>query len=139
MTSGSLVHDLSGQWVLGPGDASGMFGNLDEDGQIDRTKLRKLDQLLEGRFTPLEQLVPQIVPAGEIAAELNEAGSDLLGGLPVGTPIAAPEGDQQTTLVATAAGELELALSAGTLVYRESALSNKNSGRRRDNQRVTDS
>ena len=114
VTSGSLVHDLSGEWVLGPGDASGMFGNLDEEGQIDRTKLRKIDQLLEGRFTPLEQLVPRIVPAGEIAAELNEAGSDLLGGLPVGTPIAAPEGDQQTTLVATAAGELELALSAGT-------------------------
>lgn len=114
VTSGSLVHDLSGEWVLGPGDATGMFGNLDADGQIDRQKLRKIDQLMGNRFTPLEQLVPRIVPAGQIAARLSEQGSELLGGLPVGTPIAAPEGDQQTTLVATAAGELELAISAGT-------------------------
>ena len=41
-------------------------------------------------------------------------GSELLGGLPEGIPVAAPEGDQQTTLVATAADELELAISAGT-------------------------
>jgi sugar (pentulose or hexulose) kinase len=114
VTSGSLVHDLTGQWVLGPGDATGMFGNLDEEGQFDRAKLRKIDQLTGHRFKPLELLVPRVVPAGQIAARLNAAGSELLGGLPVGTPVAPPEGDQQTTLVATAADELELALSAGT-------------------------
>jgi len=114
VTSGSLVHDLTGQWVLGPGDASGMFGNLDEAGQIDPRKLRLVDEATGQRFTPLEQLVPRIVPAGEVAATLNSAGSELLGGLPVGTPVAAPEGDQQTTLVATAADEMELAISAGT-------------------------
>ncbi len=59
VTSGSLVHDLTGEWVLGPGDASGMFGNLDAQGQIDRTKLRKIDELTASRFTPLEQLVPR--------------------------------------------------------------------------------
>ena len=114
VTSGSLVHDLTGQWVLGPGDASGMFGNLDEHGQFDRTKLRQIDEIMGHRFAPLEQLVPQVVPAGDVAARLSAAGSELLGGLPEGTPVAAPEGDQQTTLVATAAGELELAISAGT-------------------------
>ena len=114
VTSGSLVHDLTGEWVLGPGDATGMFGNLDEKGQIDRVKLRQVDQLTGGRFTPLEELVPRIVPAGQVAARLNAKGSELLGGLPEGIPVAAPEGDQQTTLVATAADELELAISAGT-------------------------
>jgi sugar (pentulose or hexulose) kinase len=114
VTSGSLVHDLTGEWVLGPGDASGMFGNLDQQGQFDRLKLRKVDALMGQRFTPLEQLVPRVVPAGEVAGRLNARGSELLGGLPVGTPVAAPEGDQQTTLVATAADELELAISAGT-------------------------
>ena len=114
VTSGSIVHDLTGAWVLGPGDATGMFGNLDDAGQIDREKLRKIDSLTNNRFRPLEELVPKIVPAGEVAATLNAAGSELLGGIPEGTPVAAPEGDQQTTLVATAAGELELALSAGT-------------------------
>ena len=114
VTSGSLVHDLTGDWVLGPGDATGMFGNLDAAGQIDRTKLRKIDELLGNRFAPLEELVPRIVPAGQIAGHLSEAGSELLGGLPAGIPIAAPEGDQQTTLVAAAADAMELALSAGT-------------------------
>jgi sugar (pentulose or hexulose) kinase len=114
VTSGSLVHDLTDEWVLGPGEASGMFGNLGDDGQFDRTKLRKVDVLMGNRFTPLEQLVPRVVPAGEVAARLNTQGSELLGGLPEGTPVAAPEGDQQTTLVAAAAGELEVAISAGT-------------------------
>jgi len=114
VTSGSLLHDLTGEWTLGPGDASGMCGNLDADGQIDREKLRKIDALFGGKFTPLEQLVPRIVPAGQIAGRLSVRGSEILGGLPEGIPVAPPEGDQQTTLVATAADELELALSAGT-------------------------
>jgi len=114
VTSGSIVHDLTGQWVLGPGDASGMFGKLDADGQIDRDKLRKIDALVGNKFTPLEKLVPRVLPAGQVAGTLNEAGSALLGGLPVGTPVAPPEGDQQSVLVVAAAGEMELALSAGT-------------------------
>ena len=114
VTSGSLVHDLTGEWVLGPGDATGMFGNLGEDGQFDADKLRKVDQLMGGHFTPLADLVPRIVPAGEVAAHLSEQGSEILGGLPTGIPVAAPEGDQQTTLVASAADELEVAISAGT-------------------------
>jgi len=114
VTSGSIVHDLTGAWVIGPGDATGMFGNLDESNQIDRTKLRKIDEATGNRFTPLEELVPTVVSAGQVAARLSARGSELLGGLPEGTPVAAPEGDQQTTLVASAAGELELALSAGT-------------------------
>lgn len=114
VTSGSLVHDLTGEWVLGPGDASGMFGVLDRNGQIDAAKLRKMDQAAGACAKPLSGLVPKIVPAGEIAGRLNKAGSDLLGGLPEGIPVAAPEGDQQSVLVGAAAGELELALSAGT-------------------------
>lgn len=114
VTSGSIVHDLTGQWVIGPGDASGMFGKLDAQGQIDRDKLRKIDALVGNSFTPLEQLVPRVVPAGEVAGTLSDAGSALLGGLPTGIPVAAPEGDQQAVLVVAAAGEMELALSAGT-------------------------
>ena len=114
VTSGSLVHDLSGEWVLGPGDATGMFGNLGNDGQFDSDKLGKVDALFGGQFKPLGELMPRVVPAGQIAARLNEQGSELLGGLPIGIPIAAPEGDQQTTLVAAAADALEVAISAGT-------------------------
>lgn len=58
--------------------------------------------------------MPRVVSAGQVAAHLNDRGSKLLGGLPVGTPIAPPEGDQQATLVASAADELEIAISAGT-------------------------
>ncbi len=114
VTSGSIVHDLTGEWVLSPGDASGMFGSLGADGQIDRDKLRKLDALMGNKFKPLETLVPRVVPAGQVAAKLSPAGSELLGGLPVGTPVAPPEGDQQSVLVVAAVAELELALSTGT-------------------------
>jgi sugar (pentulose or hexulose) kinase len=114
VASGSIVHDLTGEWVVGPGDASGMFGNLGDDGQIDRDKLKKMDALVSGNFRPLADLVPTVVKAGEVAGRLNAAGSELLGGLPEGIPVAAPEGDQQSVLVGAGAGELELALSAGT-------------------------
>jgi sugar (pentulose or hexulose) kinase len=114
VSSGSLVHDLTGEWVLGPGDASGMFGVLGDDGQIDRSKLEKIDQAAGGKLKPLDGMVPRVVPAGEIAGRLSEAGSALLGGLPAGIPVAAPEGDQQSVLVGAGADELELALSAGT-------------------------
>ena len=87
---------------------------LMKNGQIDRRKLRKIDEATGNRFTPLEQLVPRIIPAGEVAGTLNAKGSELLGGLLEGTPFAAPEGDQQTTLLATAANKMELALSTGT-------------------------
>ena len=116
VTSGSLVHDLTGEWVIGPGDASGMFGVLAEDGQFDSTKLAKTDEAAGGASSrkPLSAIMPRVVPAGEIAGRLSEAGSALLGGLPVGTAVAAPEGDQQSVLVASGVEELELALSAGT-------------------------
>lgn len=127
VTSGSLVHDLSGEWVLGAGDASGMFGALDCHGQIDREKLSKMDALIQSiehlaspaacSVTPLvslADLVPKVVPCSEVAAYLSAAGSELLGGLPVGIPIAAPEGDQQAVLVVSAVDEGEMALSAGT-------------------------
>jgi sugar (pentulose or hexulose) kinase len=114
VASGSLVHDLTDEWVVGPGDASGMFGNLGEDGQIDRRKLAKMDALFGNTYTPLSELVPKVVPAGEVAGRLNAQGSALLGGLPEGIPVAAPEGDQQSVMVSAGVGELELALSAGT-------------------------
>lgn len=114
VTSGSLVHDLTDEWVIGPGDASGMFGVLDQDGQIDQEKLQKMDDATGNIFTPLRKLVPQVIPAGQVAGTLNAKGAKLLGGLPTGIPIAAPEGDQQSVLIGAAAAELELALSAGT-------------------------
>jgi sugar (pentulose or hexulose) kinase len=73
-----------------------------------------MDELTGNTFCPLEELVPKVVAAGEIAGKLSNAGSELLGGLPEGIPVAAPEGDQQSVLVGAGAGELELALSAGT-------------------------
>ncbi|MEM6334771.1 MAG: FGGY-family carbohydrate kinase [Planctomycetota bacterium] len=114
VTSGSIVHDLTGELVIGPGDASGMFGALGADGQFDAEKLRRIDAIGGNVGRALETIVPRVVGAGEVAARLNEAGSALLGGLPVGTAVAAPEGDQQSVLVVSAVDELELALSAGT-------------------------
>ena len=102
VTSGSMVHDLTGEWVVGPGDASGMFGVLAEDGQIDRVKLKKMDKAVGNQFEPLENIVPRVVAAGQVAGHLNKSGAELLGGLPIGIPVAAPEGDQQSVLIGSA-------------------------------------
>ncbi len=114
VASGSLVHDLTDEWVVGSGDASGMFGNLDAAGQIDRKKLSLIDAQFDKGYAPLAELVPKVLAAGEIAGTLTAKGSELLGGLPVGIPVAPPEGDQQSVLVGAGVDELELALSAGT-------------------------
>ncbi len=114
VTSGSIVHDLTGEWVLGPGDASGMMGNLDADGQFDRNKANIVDRAAGHAAAPLHSMLPRVVPAGDVAGRLNSNGATLLGGLPEGIPVAAPEGDQQSVLVGAAVDELELALSAGT-------------------------
>eukprot|EP01079_Euglenida_sp_SAG-EU17-18_P003938 gene3938-4304_t len=119
VTSGSIVHDLTGEWVLGPGDATGMFGGLDPSGQISPGKLDAID-LASGRAGPasthpaLKSLAPRVVAAGEVAGRLSAEGVRILGGLSAGTPVAAPEGDQQAVLVCSAAQPGELALSLGT-------------------------
>ena len=101
---GYIHHKLTGEFVIGVGEASGMFpldGN-DYDGE----RIAKFDALIEKHHVPwkLKDLLPEVRVAGEDAGTLTEAGAKLLdpsGRLTAGIPVAPPEGDAGTGMVAT--------------------------------------
>jgi len=84
---------LTGVLGVGPGDGSGMFGQLTKDG-LSSGKLAQIDPALPGKA------VPRIGAAGEVMGRLSERGAQILG-LPQGVPVCFPEGDQPVGMVAS--------------------------------------
>ena len=99
---------LTGEFGVGPGDGSGMFGQLDHKEQFGHSKLDTIDRELRKR-------VPKVGAAGEVLGRLNNLGADLLG-IPVGVPVAFPEGDQPIGLVASGCTEERASISLGNSV-----------------------
>lgn len=102
--SGYVHYRLTGEKVLGIGDASGMFPI--KNGDYDEEMLAKFDTLsVKHKIgSPLKSILPKVLTAGEDAGALTEAGARLLdpsGKLPVGIPLCPPEGDAGTGMVAT--------------------------------------
>ena len=121
-TLAGFVHfRLTGENVLGIGDASGMFPLDYETRDYDEAMLAKLDALLTERGLPftVRSLLPEIRLAGEPAGTLTPEGAALLGGLlPAGIPLAPPEGDAGTGMVATNAVSPRTGnVSAGTSIF----------------------
>ena len=79
-TLAGYVHwQLTGEQVLGVGDASGMFPIDTRTGGYDATMLTAFDDLVADRgLPPLTDLLPAIRRAGEPAGTLTEAGARLL-------------------------------------------------------------
>jgi len=106
-TLAGYVHwQLSGEKLLGVGDASGMFPIDVTAGGYDRAMLATFDDLATpcGLPTPLIDLLPRIRSAGQPAGRLTETGALLLdptGTLAPGAPLCPPEGDAGTGMVAT--------------------------------------
>lgn len=104
-TLAGYVHwQLTGEKVLGVGDASGMFPIDPKTHDYDQTRLDKADQILKehGVTVSLRALLPKVLVAGQAAGNVTDAGSALLGGLiKAGTPLCPPEGDAGTGMVAT--------------------------------------
>jgi sugar (pentulose or hexulose) kinase len=105
--AGYVHYQLTGQRVLGAGDAAGVFP-LDATGRdYDRALAERFDARVAGRLgEPLLDLLPPVAPAGESAGQLTPAGALLLdptGRLQPGVPLCPPEGDAGTGLVATGA------------------------------------
>ncbi|MFX5562741.1 hypothetical protein ABTD73_20020, partial [Acinetobacter baumannii] len=77
--------------------------------------------LAAGRVPALADLLPEVLVAGAAAGELTEAGAALLdptGALRPGIPVAPPEGDAGTGLVATGAVAPRTGnVSAGTSIF----------------------
>lgn len=105
-TLAGYVHGrLTGQNVLGVGDASGMFPIDAASGGYDAGLLSAYDSLVGDRLPrPLIDLLPTVLPAGAAAGTLTEDGAlflDPSGALQPGMPLCPPEGDAGTGMVAT--------------------------------------
>ena len=106
-TLAGYVHwQLTGEKVLGVGDASGMFPIDAATGTYREDFLEKFNELPEAKAMPwkLKDLLPEALPAGKPAGHLTEAGAKLLdptGGLAPGALAAPPEGDAGTGMVST--------------------------------------
>ena len=123
-TLAGLIHlKLTGEKVLGVGEASGMFPIDSASLGYDEGMLSKFEALDEVKEYPwnIREILPKILPAGEKAGELTAEGAKLLdetGELVAGTPLAPPEGDAGTGMTATnSVGVRTGNVSAGTSVF----------------------
>ena len=121
--SGYIHYLLTGKFVTGIDEASGMFPYDDEICDFDRTRVAQFDELVApyGFTWKLRQILPQVLRAGECAGTLTEAGAKLLdasGMLEAGIPMCPPEGDAGTGMVATGAVHPRTgSISAGTSAF----------------------
>ena len=106
-TLAGYVHWLlTGNKVIGAGDASGIFPIDPVTCSYDSELLKRFDRMTSGsQFKKkLADILPEIVPAGECAGKLTEDGARLLdptGSFTSGVSFCPPEGDAQTGMVAT--------------------------------------
>jgi len=123
-TLAGYVHwKLTGQKVLGVGEASGMFPIDSQTLDYDERMLALFNERIASENLPwmLRDILPHILPAGEAAGVLTAEGAALIdptGNLPAGIPLCPPEGDAGTGMVATnSVGERTGNVSAGTSVF----------------------
>jgi sugar (pentulose or hexulose) kinase len=123
-TLAGYVHwKLTGQKVLGVGEASGMFPIDSTINDFDKRLMGLFDGQLAAKNIPwkLENILPRVLLAGESAGTLAEDGAKLLdptGQLKAGIPLCPPEGDAGTGMVATNSVAARTGnVSAGTSVF----------------------
>lgn len=133
-TLAGYVHwRLTGSFVLGIGDASGMLP-IDADSlNYNSAMMRQFEQLVvkRGYTWSLEQVLPRVLAAGEHAGCLTVEGAALLdpeGHLCQGVPFCPPEGDAGTGMVATNAvrprtGNVSAGTSSFSMIVLEKPLS----------------
>jgi sugar (pentulose or hexulose) kinase len=123
-TLAGYVHwQVTGQKVLGIGEASGMFPIDSTTCDYDAGKMELFNRQIEGENISwkLQDILPRVLIAGDAAGVLSEAGARLLdptGQLQPGIPLCPPEGDAGTGMVATnSVAERTGNVSAGTSVF----------------------
>ncbi len=123
-TLAGYVHwKLTGQKVLGVGEASGMFPIDSKINDYDEGKITIFNERLkaENISWKLQAILPKVLVAGDAAGVLTEERAKLLDptrGLQAGIPLCPPEGDAGTGMVAThSVAERTGNVSAGTSVF----------------------
>jgi len=121
--AGYLHWKLTGQNVLGVGEASGMFPIDIDTKNYNAHMIKQFNELIASKnFSwKLENILPKVLVAGENAGVLTEEGAKLLdvtGQLKPGIPLCPPEGDAGTGMVATnSVAKRTGNVSAGTSVF----------------------
>lgn len=121
--SGYVHWQLTGEKVLGVGDASGMFPVDSNLNAYNPRMLRQFEQLIAGKNYnwKLEEIMPKVLTAGDHAGYLSAEGAKLLdptGTLQPGIPMCPPEGDAGTGMVATNSVAPRTGnVSAGTSIF----------------------
>ncbi|MGF0032492.1 xylulokinase [Bariatricus sp. SGI.154] len=129
--AGYIHWQLTGEKVLGVGDASGMFPIDVEAKDFDTGMIQKFDELVADKGYPwkLKEIMPKVMVAGENAGCLTEEGARLLdesGNLEAGIPVCPPEGDAGTGMAATnSVAKRTGNVSAGTSVFAMIVLENE--------------
>lgn len=123
-TLAGYVHwKLTGEKVLGVGEASGMFPIDSLSNSYDERMQGQFNHWLAAQNIPwkLEDILPKVLVAGEDAGTLTAEGAKLLdptGELKAGIPLCPPEGDAGTGMVATNSVAARTGnVSAGTSVF----------------------
>ncbi len=123
-TLAGYVHwKLTGQKVLGVGEASGMFPIDSKTNDYDKRMIELFNERLVAEKLPwmIQDILPKVLVAGDAAGVLTEEGARLLdptGQLKAGIPLCPPEGDAGTGMVATnSVAERTGNVSAGTSVF----------------------
>ncbi len=123
-TLAGYVHwKLTGQKVMGIGEASGMFPIDSTTYDYDTDLIALFNKQIEAENFPwkLQDILPKVLVAGESAGVLTEEGAKLLdptGQLQAGIPLCPPEGDAGTGMVATnSVAQRTGNVSAGTSVF----------------------
>ena len=121
--AGYIHWKLTGEKILGVGEASGMFPIDAQTKNWNQKMIAQFDELTAPKGYPwkLEDLLPDVLPAGEQAGRLTEEGAKLLdpsGTLKAGIPLCPPEGDAGTGMAATNSVKVRTGnVSAGTSVF----------------------
>lgn len=133
-TLAGYVHwQLTGEKVLGIGDASGMLPIDPETKNYSTPMIEKFNQLIapKGFGWQVQDILPKVLLAGEDAGKLTAEGArrlDVSGHLQAGIPVCPPEGDAGTGMVATNAvkqrtGNVSAGTSSFSMIVLEKDLS----------------
>ena len=121
--AGYIHWQLTGEKVLGVGEASGMFPIDSNTKQFDTKMIETFDAMVADKGFPwkLAEILPGVKVAGEYAGVLTAEGVkklDPTGTLQPGVPLCPPEGDAGTGMTATNSVRVRTGnVSAGTSVF----------------------
>ena len=121
--AGYIHWQLTGEKVLGVGEASGMFPIDSNTKQFDAKMIETFDAMVADKGFPwkLAEILPGVKIAGEHAGVLTAEGAkklDPTGTLQPGVPLCPPEGDAGTGMTATNSVRVRTGnVSAGTSVF----------------------